>query len=626
MDGVLPEDTSKYSKNPTSPAEKTEKDELERLRERVRLLEDILSASPDLVTVHNSADQVVFSNWQDEGVYWESFGGMQRGRKCGGCGLRADAACRTCLLEEVFETGVPRVTERYSAEEGAYQAVNVLPVRNPEGEVSMVAEFIRDVTSTRLMERELRVAKEAAEAADKAKSDFLASMSHEIRTPMNGVLGMLDLALDTDLSEEQREYLEAAQNSAESLLSLINDILDFSKIEAGMVELDVQAFRLRKRLSALSTMFVHRAAEKGVEFSIEVEDFVPDSLEGDPMRLRQVLVNLIGNALKFTEKGSIRLIVRSVLAEGEDVVLEFTVRDTGVGIERKYLESIFDRFVQADASITRRYKGTGLGLAISKRLVDLMEGDMAVESEPGKGSAFRFTARFARGVLEEEASASREPLPKLPSGSVRVLLAEDHPINRLFLEKYLRKLGCVVFSVKDGTEVLPALRTGEYDIVLMDIAMPRMDGIEATRQIRAAHDSRVPSSIPVIAMTAHAMAGDREYFLEQGLDDYVGKPVNTDNLRSVLLKYVPGLGPASRASASAAPDEAASLKRGGAAPPDARPDIHPDMRADANIVVSDESPDIGDAPLISPGDESVRPLAAEPPAEEEIPDWVGIEP
>lgn len=520
-------------------------EEVRFLRGTERTLRDILLSIPDMITVHDRDEHIVFSNWKGDDLYWENLGGERQGRRCYGCYFRGEKQCDACQIAEVFDTGVQKTIELYNPEIRVFRSITVFPVHNAAGEVEMVAEYVRDVTATRRMERELRVAKEAAEAADKAKSEFLASMSHEIRTPMNGVLGMLDLALDTRLDEEQRDYLEAAQNSAESLLALINDILDFSKIEAGMVELDSQAFRLRKRLSTLHTMFVHRAEEKGLAFGFRIGEDVPDGLVGDPMRLRQVLVNLLDNAIKFTEQGRVYLDVKveetipAVEDTQERVRVRFAVSDSGPGILESHREHIFDRFVQADGSLSRRHRGTGLGLAICKRLSALMGGDIQVESAPGRGSTFIFTATFERASFDVTSEERKQPRhAQKPACPSRILVAEDHPMNLMFIEKLLVKQGYEVHSVTDGTEVLPALQREHFDLVLMDIAMPVMDGIEATRRVRGASDMATSTRVPIIAMTAHAMKGDREQFLAAGMDDYIGKPINSDNLCNMLLKHL----------------------------------------------------------------------------------------
>ncbi len=523
---------------------------VERLRGDRQLLEDILNAIPDKLTVHDRQEHVVFSNWSEEDTYWENQGGERDGTACFGCYFRGEKFCDQCQVEEVFETRRQKIIELYNPKTREFRSITVFPVMRTDDDSTMVAEYVRDITATRKMERELRVAKEAADAANKAKSEFLASMSHEIRTPMNGVLGMLDLAMDTELDEEQREYLEAVQNSAESLLALINDILDFSKIEAGVVELDNQAFRLRKRLSALHTMFVHRAEERGLDFRFSVPDSVPDGLVGDPLRLRQILVNLLDNALKFTDAGRVELAVQvadryGAEAAADSVVLEFAVRDTGPGIMEAHQERIFESFAQADGSFSRRHQGTGLGLAICKRLVELMGGVITLRSTPGKGAEFSFQVPFELAQFEEKA-------PKRAKGGEvskaerkargRILVAEDHPVNLMFIEKLLTKQGFTVRVVGDGTEVVPALREEQFDLILMDIAMPEMDGLAATRAVRAATGMKTPSSVPIIAMTAHAMKGDREQFLATGMDDYIGKPINSDNLLSLIFKHMQAKG------------------------------------------------------------------------------------
>lgn len=441
----------------------------------------------------------------------------------------------TAQVPVIFLTGQ---SEPHSIQKG-FEAGAVDYVAKPFNKNELMARVKIQLELKRSRE-ELMEAKLAAEEALKYKSEFLANMSHEIRTPINGIIGMSEFLANTPLEEKQEEYLRIIRSSANSLLNLINDILDFSKFEAGKIELEKLHFNLYEHVEDTVKSMLFKVHEKNLRFEQAISPEVPKYVEGDPTRLRQILLNLISNAIKFTDQGSITAHVSIVEKSSETALVKFQIIDTGIGIDEEGVRRLFKSFSQVDASTTRQYGGTGLGLVISKSLTELMGGKIGVESQPGHGSTFWFTARLKLSKAERVA----KPVQKedngqnVTTGTLRILLAEDNLVNQKVASIHLEKLGHKVDVAGNGLMAVEAYKNSNYDMIFMDIQMPEADGLEATGMIRNYEkEKNIKKPVPIIAMTANAMKGDKEKCIEAGMDDYISKPFTAKALQNILTKY-----------------------------------------------------------------------------------------
>jgi PAS domain S-box-containing protein len=455
---------------------------------------------------------------------------------------KQEEICPGCGVREIFDHGVEKAVHEQlgldSAGSTIWSQIIATPIRDKEGNITAVLELVVPITERKLAEIEVSKAKDAAEAAADAKAAFLANMSHELRTPMNAVIGFSSLLLDDNITQEQKEYIECIRDGGENLLAIINEILEFSRAEKEKVKLEHQPFSLKRCIDESLELVATQASKKGLNLSKNLINGTPYSIVGDHGRLRQILVNLLSNAVKFTNQGDVSVSVSSKATEGNRRQLFFEVKDTGIGISQDKMNELFEPFTQIERTISLKREGVGLGLAISKKLVELMGGKIWVESNPGQGTTFRFTIQteVIHNGKPDLGKAERITSFKSLVGqkTLRILVAEDNPSNQKVLIEMLRRLGYRADAVADGRETIQALERQDYDLILMDIKMPEMDGISVTKIIRQQWPNKSPK---IIAITAFALEGDREKCLEAGMDDYLAKPVKMNELESILIKY-----------------------------------------------------------------------------------------
>lgn len=454
-----------------------------------------------------------------------------------------DLAADLRLVKQMLngEISTYKLEKRYFHKNGTVVWINlyVSLVRDEQGKPLYFISQIEDITKEKKLIEQLKKAREAAEQASKTKSRFLANMSHEIRTPMNGIIGLTELLLDSNLSDEQTDLAYTIRDSGLDLLTIINDILDFSQIEANKMVIASEPFSLSSLVTSLAKLFEPLASKQQLSFQIEQDQQLPDWVVGDSARLRQVLVNLLGNAVKFTSPGgSVWLRVSSKILSDESIGITFSVQDTGVGVSKDQQQKIFDAFSQADPDVANQFGGTGLGLAISARLMRSMGGTISVESSPNSGSTFtaRLNLRVYNSAPQNLRNARKVQQPKVELPTLNILVAEDNVVNQKLIKKILERDGHQVRIAQDGASALDLARSEHYDLILMDIQMPKISGDEVIRIIRNEQDSTL-SKTPIIALTANAMAGDRERFIEAGADSYLTKPID----RQLLFQEISSL-------------------------------------------------------------------------------------
>jgi len=529
------------------------------LRESERLLRDILDRSPISIAIYGRDGNFLFANQRHLDLF--RLAGQAAFRR-NPRGLYADPGDAARLEAALRETGQVQdaEVEFRTGEGGRFWGLLSLERIVFEGQSGTIA-WTYDITERRLAEQVMAEARQAAETSARAKSEFLAVMSHEIRTPMNGVLGMLEVLEQSRLDDSQRQSLQVIRDSARTLLRIVNDILDFSKIEAGRLELEWTPVSISAAIDGVISALSPQARDKGLTLEGTTGPAIPELLLVDPVRLRQILLNLAGNAIKFTETGGVRIDAALVRRGAGRARIAIAVIDTGIGISPAQQDRLFQPFSQADASTTRRFGGTGLGLSIARRLAGMMGGDVTVDSEAGRGATFRVTLDLAIArAADQPPELARAALPDVADldqarreGRL-VLVVDDHPVNRQVLVRQLQLLGCAADTAADGEEALSAWAAGSYAMVLTDCHMPVLDGFELTRRIREAEAAPkgAHARIPIVAVTANVLAGEAERCRAAGMDDYIGKPVQLARLQEVLQRWMPAAGPGGPAPAPTA--------------------------------------------------------------------------
>ncbi len=443
------------------------------------------------------------------------------------------------LCDKIIDTRVKLVPSKMLSNETFAEKVSEMDLIGTIFTFLIIVFFawilIVDINKRNQLEKDLKDAKQKADQSVIAKELFMANMSHEIRTPMTSIVGFINLLERTDLSDIQKDYLHTVKSSSENLLTIINDILDFSKLEAGMVRFEQIPFSIQGLLHSVNTMFLPKTKEKNIRLVFHPIENIPETLIGDPVRLTQIMINLIGNATKFTREGGIDVCAKLLKEDDLVAIIQFSIADTGIGIPRDKIEIIFDRFQQADSETSRRFGGTGLGLSIVKNLVEFQGGIISVDSEEGKGTIFSFTIPYkkAGNEVKKEFTAQEKIIQKDMVKKVRILVAEDNPLNRKLIDALFNEWDVVFEFAENGKVAIDKLKSGNFGLLLMDIQMPEMNGNEATKFIR----ENLKSEIPIVAMTAHALEGERERCIAVGMNDYISKPINESELYSLIVKY-----------------------------------------------------------------------------------------